>query len=47
MAPDGSLTETGWFMPWGGETSAAYWVTDDLVYAIDFNRGIDILRVTG
>lgn len=28
-------------------TSAAYWLTDRLVYSIDYERGIDILRFTG
>lgn len=43
---DGAIREVGWFLPWAGSTSAAYWVTDEIVYAIDFTRGIDILRVS-
>lgn len=39
----GEISEVGYFMPLGGETIAAYWVTDDIVYAIDQTRGIDIL----
>lgn len=42
----GEITEVGYFMPFGGETIAAYWVTDNIVYAIDQTRGIDILRFT-
>ena len=40
----GEISEAGYFMPHGGNTIASYWITNDLVYAIDMNRGIDILR---
>lgn len=40
----GKIAEVGYFMPAGGETIATYWITDDIVYAIDISRGIDILR---
>lgn len=43
---NGKIKETGWFVPFGGSTSAAYWVTDELVYAVDYTRGLDILRYT-
>jgi hypothetical protein len=44
---DGKIEEAGYFVPVDGATSAAYWVTDEIVYATDYNgRGIDILRVT-
>lgn len=26
-------------------TSAAYWITNDIVYTVDMHRGIDVLRV--
>jgi hypothetical protein len=42
----GTITEKGWFYPVGGSTSAAYWITDEIVYAVDYQRGIDILRFT-
>jgi hypothetical protein len=42
----GKIKEVGYFMPFGGSTSAAYWVTKDLVYSVDYTRGIDILRWT-
>ncbi len=42
---DGSIAEVGYFMPHGGSTIATYWITDEIVYAIDFTRGIDVLRV--
>lgn len=42
----GDITETGWFVPVGGSTSAAYWITDEIIYTADYQRGIDILRFT-
>ena len=42
----GQIREEGWFMPFGGEAAAAYWITNDIVYSIDLVRGIDILRIT-
>jgi hypothetical protein len=43
----GKISEVGYFMPAGGSTIASYWITDEIVYAIDMVRGIDILRFTG
>jgi hypothetical protein len=43
----GKIEEAGYFIPFGGSTSAAYWVTDEIIYTADYNRGIDIIRVTG
>ena len=47
VAPNGKITEVGYFVPNGGSTSAAYWITDEIVYAIDYSRGLDIMRYTG
>lgn len=44
---DGQLLEAGWFLPYGGSTSAAYWVDERTVYAVDYARGIDILKWAG
>ncbi|MDQ3952555.1 MAG: hypothetical protein M3279_06290 [Actinomycetota bacterium] len=44
VARNGRITEVGHFVPWGGSTIASYWITDEIVYAIDVVRGIDILR---
>jgi hypothetical protein len=40
----GKVSEVGYFLPWRGSTSAAYWVTDEIVYSVDYERGIDILE---
>lgn len=43
VAADGSITETGWLIPMGGSTSAAYWLDADTVYTADYQRGVDVL----
>jgi len=48
VAPDGKITEQGYFQPLGFETSSPKWVPGtDIVYSIDYARGIDILRWNG
>jgi hypothetical protein len=34
-------------MPHAGSTGAIYWVTKKILYAVDYNRGIDILKWNG
>lgn len=41
----GKIQEVGYFMGWGGSASAAIWVTKDIVYSVDYGRGIDVLRI--
>ena len=43
----GKLRQVGYFVPFGGSTSAVHWATDRIVYAIDYLRGFDILRWNG
>lgn len=40
----GAIEEIGFFQPVATEAGAAYWVTDEIVYSVDYARGIDILR---
>ena len=47
VADDGQITRRGYFLPAAGSTSAAYWINRNVVYAVDYTRGIDILRYTG
>lgn len=47
ISDKGKISEDGYFLPVGGATSAAYWITDEIVYAVDYQRGVDILRYTG
>jgi hypothetical protein len=43
----GKIKERDWFLPIGGATSASYWVSKRIVYSVDYQRGVDILRYTG
>jgi hypothetical protein len=47
VTSQGKIKEVDWFLPIGGATSASYWVTDRIVYSVDYQRGVDILRYTG
>lgn len=44
VSSKGQITEVGWFLPAGTSASAAYWVSKDLVYVFDYQRGLDIIR---
>ncbi|HVF54193.1 MAG TPA: hypothetical protein VNC78_11410 [Actinomycetota bacterium] len=46
ISKKGKISEVGYFLPNGGSTSAAYWLTNEIVYAVDYTRGIDVLRFT-
>ena len=43
----GKISEIGWFLPLAGSTSAAYWVDRTTLYAVDYQRGIDVIRWNG
>ena len=47
VSDKGKIEEIGWFLPHGGSTSAVYWITKDIAYTLDYNRGIDIIKFTG
>jgi hypothetical protein len=48
ITPDGKIVEQGYFQPLGFETSSPKWApSGDVVYSIDYARGIDILRWKG
>jgi hypothetical protein len=40
----GAIEEVGFFQPIATEAGAAIWIDDEHVYAVDYARGIDILR---
>lgn len=46
ITKEGEIEEVGWFLPYAGVTSSTYWITDNIVYAIDYARGFDILEFT-
>ena len=41
---DGRIEEAGYYMPVAGSTIASYWISETVVYAIDLEKGIDILE---
>jgi hypothetical protein len=45
---DGQIEEQGFFAPLGGSSSSPKWAsTGDVVYSLDYDRGIDIIRWRG
>src|SRR3712207_5577252 len=48
VTADGKLRQLGYFLPLGGSTSAPHWAPDGrTVYAIDYTRGLDVIRYEG
>jgi len=48
VGENGKLTEQGFFLPLGGATSAPHWHPNGkVIYNIDYERGLDVLRYTG
>ena len=47
VSDKGKIGEAGYFIPIAGEAGAIYWANDEILYSLDYNRGIDILRYTG
>jgi hypothetical protein len=43
----GKISEVGWFQPVAGLTASAYWISEDIVYTLDYRRGLDVLRFAG
>jgi hypothetical protein len=44
---DGTITEVGHYLPLGSQASATYWITPDILYVVDYVRGLDVVRYTG
>ena len=38
------IKDEGYFLPYFGSTSAAYWRTNRVVYSIDYERGFDVVK---
>ena len=47
VSSKGKIEHVGYFLPAAGSVSAEYWLNDEILYTVDYNRGIDILRFTG
>ena len=44
VSDKGKISSIGYFLPAGGSASAVYWINDEILYSVDYNRGIDIIR---
>jgi hypothetical protein len=42
--PTGKISEIGHLLAPGTNASAAYWITCDIVYSVDYTRGLDVMR---
>jgi hypothetical protein len=48
IKPGGQIVEQGFFAPLGGSSSSPKWApSGDVVYSLDYDRGIDIVRWKG
>ena len=48
ISKDGKIKEQGFFAPLGGSSSSPKWApSGDVVYSLDYDRGIDIIRWKG
>jgi hypothetical protein len=45
VASDGTMEEIGWFTPAEGYAGSAQWITDEVVYSMDYRRGLEVLRI--
>ena len=47
VSPAGKISEVGWFLPQGTQASQTIWITKNVVYVVDYARGVDIVRFNG
>jgi len=48
ITPEGKIVEQGFFLPLAGSTSAPHFHPNGkVIYAVDYTRGVDVLRYTG
>lgn len=45
ISPKGKIREVGYYIRENALSSAAYWITDNIIYVTDYYEGFDILRV--
>ena len=43
---DGAMTEVGWITPADGYSGSPQWISDDVVYIMDYRRGMEVVRLT-
>jgi hypothetical protein len=42
---DGKMTEIGWIVAAEGHSGSARWITDEVVYIMDYRRGMEVVKV--
>ena len=47
VAENGKMTEIGWITAAEGYSGSSQWISDDVVYIIDYRRGLEVVRLTG
>jgi hypothetical protein len=47
VSSKGKIKQIGWFLPTAGGTSGAYFINKKIIYAVDYQRGIDVLKWKG
>ncbi len=47
VGADGVMSEIGWITPAEGYTGSPQWISDDIVYVMDYRRGLEVVRITG
>lgn len=45
VAKDGTMTEIGWITAAEGYTGSPQWITDEIVYTMDYRRGMEVVRL--
>jgi hypothetical protein len=46
VADDGTMSERGWIVPADGYSGSARWITDSVVYVMDYRRGMEVVELT-
>jgi hypothetical protein len=45
VGKDGKMKEVGWIVPAEGYSGSPQWVTKDVVYVMDYRRGLEVVRL--
>ena len=46
VASNGTMTEVGWITPADGYSGSPQWVSDNVVYIMDYRRGLEVVELT-
>jgi hypothetical protein len=45
IAKNGTMKEIGWIVPAEGYSGSPQWISDDVVYVMDYRRGLEVVRL--